>query len=213
MQRMLVISPHPDDEAIGCGGTLSRYASEGASIKVIFLTSGEQGGHGAPPGEMLAIREREAVRAAKVLGIQETEFWREPDGGLRASNRLVEALAVEMNAFKPTTVLIPYTKDHHADHRAAARLARRAARVGGIQGRLLMYEVWTPLDDMDVVVDITGSISMKLKAIKAYRSQCSVLSFDEAMLGLARYRGELFDWPRTQDGVKHYAEVFKILRP
>jgi len=46
MERVLVISPHPDDESIGCGGTLHRYATEGATVKVAFLTSGEQGGHG-----------------------------------------------------------------------------------------------------------------------------------------------------------------------
>jgi LmbE family N-acetylglucosaminyl deacetylase len=211
MERVLVISPHPDDESIGCGGTLRKYATGGATVKVVFLTSGEQGGHGVAPERMAPIREREAIAAARTLGISDIEFWREPDSRLRASQRLVDAMAAAMDAFRPDTVFIPYIKDHHADHRAAARLARRAARECANMVRLLMYEVWTPVDEVDVIVDISPYVKIKRRAIRAYRSQCSVLGFDDAMLGLARYRGELFDWPKAgKDGQTH-AEVFKVL--
>ena len=76
-----------------------------------------------------------------------------------------------------------------------------------------MFEVWTPLTTMDVIIDITPHVETKLAAIKAYKSQCSVLRFDEAMLGLARYRGELFCWPKSEENSGRYAEVFRKQAP
>ena len=66
-----------------------------------------------------------------------------------------------------------------------------------------MYEVWTPLQQFDHIVDISAYVEIKRKAILAHKSQCSVMSFDEAILGLNRYRGEMFSWPEGE-----YAETF-----
>ena len=60
MSRVLVVSPHPDDEAIGCGGTLCKHVLAGDSTRIVFLTSGEQGGHGRPVEETIRLREHEA---------------------------------------------------------------------------------------------------------------------------------------------------------
>ena len=65
MNRILVLSPHPDDEAIGCGGTLRKHVVEGDAVRVIFLTSGEGGGHGRTAEETRRLREREARRAGR----------------------------------------------------------------------------------------------------------------------------------------------------
>src|SRR5205807_1547507 len=92
MSRVLVISPHPDDEAIGCGGTLRQHVLQGDTVRVVFLTSGENGGHGMPPEETGRIREEEARAAAEILGISEVEFWREPDGAVRVTSRLTDRL-------------------------------------------------------------------------------------------------------------------------
>ena len=70
--------------------------------------------------------------------------------------------------------------------------------------RLLMYEVWTPLQQIDHVEDISEQIDVKVAAIRAHKSQCAIMRFDEAALGLARYRGEMHSWPGGP-----YAEVFQ----
>ena len=210
--KVLVVSPHPDDESIGCGGTLRKHVVEGDHVRVLFLTSGEQGGHDLDPEETRLIREREAQQAAKVLGITDIEFWRQRDGALRASRVLTERFVEYMQSYEPDVIYVPNEYESHADHRAAARLIRAARRRITIDPKIFAFEIWTPLTTMDQIIDITPYIEEKIAAIRAYKSQCSVLRFDEALLGLARYRGEMFCWPKkTQGAGGKYAEVFKLM--
>jgi len=202
--RILVVSPHPDDEAIGCGGTLADRSRAGDEIRTIFLTSGEAGGHGAEPSAVGSAREAEAREAADLLGIRMLDFWRLPDGGLRSSDALARRLREVILEWHPESVYVPHGAEQHRDHRAAARLVRRAARgLPTPRPAVWEFEVWTPLAALDRIVDISHVIDAKLAAIRAYASQCSVLRFDEAFAGLARYRGEMHSWPGGP-----YAEVF-----
>jgi LmbE family N-acetylglucosaminyl deacetylase len=206
VSRVLVLSPHPDDESLGCGGTLSSHVADGDSVHVIFLTSGEQGGHGRPPEETACVRELEARAAAAILGLASIEFWREPDGALRATPQLVERVRSKVHDWQPELIYVTYTHDLHADHRAATRAVQRAL-AGPISSRkkptVLMFEVWTPLQRIDRVVDISLHMETKLAAIRAHASQCAVMRFDEAFEALARYRGEMHSWPGGD-----YAEIF-----
>jgi LmbE family N-acetylglucosaminyl deacetylase len=211
MKRVLVISPHPDDEAIGCGGTLRGHVLRGDSVHVIFVTSGEKGGHGRSPEETIPIREGESERARQILGVERIEFWRERDGRIQVRPPIVHRLATKLRKWSPDVVYVPHDREMHADHRAAARLVRAAFGVLAGNGQpihadVLMYEVWTPLTRMDEIIDISAHVQVKRKAIRAYRSQCAVMDFDDAILGLNRYRGEMYSWPEGT-----YAEVFARL--
>jgi LmbE family N-acetylglucosaminyl deacetylase len=206
MSRVLVLSPHPDDESIGCGGTLHGHAADGDEIKVVFLTSGELGGHGLSKVETQALRETEAEEAAKILGISSIEFWRQPDGGLTANRRLVERVRQLILAWAPKYIYVPHDTEMHDDHRAAARMLKRALANTPQSERpsnVRMFEVWTPIQKLDEIIDISPFIEIKVAAIRAYTTQCSVMDFDEAFRGLSRYRGELHSWPGGD-----YAEVF-----
>ena len=206
MSRVLVISPHPDDESIGCGGTLRRHVIDGDVVHVIFLTSGEKGGHGFSIDETRRIREEEAAVAAAILGITMFEFWRQPDGKLCATPQMVEKLRMTIREWNPDILYVTHDGEMHPDHRAAAQMVRSALK-GSHSPEVLpivrMYEVWTPLQKMDEIIDISPYIETKSAAIQAHRSQCKELRFDEAFLGLSRYRGELHSWPGGD-----YAEVF-----
>jgi N-acetylglucosamine malate deacetylase 1 len=88
---------------------------------------------------------------------------------------------------------------------------RRAMKALGAKGKrpdVLMYEIWTPLQRLDEIVDISHFLQKKLAAVRAYRSQCAVVGFVEAVRGLNRYRGEMHSWPGGD-----YAEVFARLTP
>ena len=94
--------------------------------------------------------------------------------------------------------------EHHPDHRAAARLVRAAVAASAARPAVRFFEIWSPLGDMDEIVDISDVIEDKRRAIRAYRSQCAVMRLDDAAVGLARYRGEMHSWPGGP-----YAEVFE----
>lgn len=207
MALHLIVSPHPDDETLGMGGTIRRRVDEGDRVEVIFLTSGERGGHGRAPEETARVREAEAARAAVLLGVSAFEFWHEPDGALRASPQVVDRLREVIASREPAFVYSTHADEQHPDHVAASSIvARAAARLPDECGvpRLLTFEVWTPLARMDEIVDISEQLPAKLAAIRAYTSQVDVLGFDAAFEGLARYRGEMHSWP----GGPH-AEVFR----
>jgi LmbE family N-acetylglucosaminyl deacetylase len=198
---VLVVGAHPDDEAVGCGGALLCHARAGDRISAVFLTSGEAGGHGIEHAG--AIREREALAASRVLGIQDVQFWREPDGRLRARRELIERLRAALVATSASVLYAPHPRDDHADHRAAARIVQEALAGAGSRAQVWHYEIWSALSRIDHVVDISDVIERKLRAICAYESQCAVMRFDDAFRGLARYRGEMHSWPGGP-----YAEVF-----
>jgi LmbE family N-acetylglucosaminyl deacetylase len=97
----------------------------------------------------------------------------------------------------------------HPDHRAAERIVRLAISsdmLGCAAPDVLMFEVWTPMEAFDEVVDISPYIERKRKAIAAHKTQCDVMRFDEASVALGRYRGEMHSWPGGK-----YAEVFRRL--
>lgn len=210
MNRVLVISPHPDDEAIGCGGTLSKHIAEGDDVMTIFVTSGERGGHGLPPDETRVLRESEARKAAAILGYKEIEFWRVPNGKLRVTMEYVEKLQSKISEWQPDLIYVTHDKEMHPEHRAAAGIVRKAISLKQdllTRPKVLMYEVWTPLQKMDHIVDISMYMDTKIYAIQAHKSQCDVLSFDEAIAGLNRYRGEMHSWPGGD-----YAEIFIYMK-
>lgn len=208
MNKILIISPHPDDEAIGCGGTISKHIAEGDQVVVIFLTSGEKGGHGSSAEETVDIREGESIAAADILQIQKIDFWREPDGAFRATKNNVMRLVDNIKANAPGIIYAPHEMEQHPDHREAALLVGNAIKQlpEALQPEVWLYELWTPIQRMDHIVDITPYVDKKREAILAYKSQCDVLAFDEAILGLNRYRGEMHSWPGGE-----YAEIFKKL--
>jgi LmbE family N-acetylglucosaminyl deacetylase len=203
MPRVLVLSPHPDDESIGCGGAILGHVARGDDVRVVFLTSGEAGGHGRSPDETLRVREREARAAAKILGTSEPEFWREPDGKLRVTPALTKRLRETIETFKPDVVYVTHEREMHPDHIASARVLRTALAPLKRKPRVLMYEVWTPIQKLDEIIDISEFMKQKIRAVRAYRSQCAEVGFAEAVLGLNRYRGEMHSWPGGD-----YAEAF-----
>jgi LmbE family N-acetylglucosaminyl deacetylase len=204
--NVVVIAPHPDDESLGCGGTLPQYTRRGDRVVAIFLTSGEHALKHLPRVEAWKIREAEASAAAEVLGLSKLEFMRCPDWFLSqhlndAAGKLRRLLERE----SPDVVFIPHEQDAHPDHRVAQQLFRSAAAgLSGFAPTLLAYEVWTPMSRYNRLVDIGPTLRDKLRAVRCYRSQLDTFRYDQAVRGLNRFRGALHTQWR-------YAEAFDNL--
>lgn len=204
--NVLVIAPHPDDETIGCGGTLCLHQKRGDRAAVVFLTSGELGLKQLPRDKAWALREKEARAAAKILGLAKVEFLRQPDwmlgDHLKAAAR---ALRTVLLAEQPQLVYVPHQNEWHPDHQAALPVLRLAARSWrGASPEVRAYEVWTPLAAHDHVEDISHVMRRKLEALRAHRSQLKQFNYERAVRGLNAFRGELAAKCR-------YAEVFQTV--
>lgn len=191
--NVLVVAPHPDDEAVGCGGTILRHAEVGDRVEVAFLTSGELSSPELPAEHVKATREREAQAAAKVLAVADLTFLRRPDWGLEDDLAGTStALSSVVERATPDRVYVPHAHESHPDHRAAFQITSRALAGYNIPPAcVLAYEVWTPLRDYTVVEDISEQMARKVEAIGCYRSQLDTFDYVQAASGLNRYRGAL----------------------
>jgi N-acetylglucosamine malate deacetylase 1 len=206
--NVLVIAPHPDDESIGCGGTICLHVSRGDRVTAVFLTSGELGLKQLPREEAWRVREREAEAAAEILGLSDLVFLRRPDWYLgKEVEKAAAGLGPVLAREEPRAVYLPHAQEWHPDHRAALPVVRAALRLSRIPApTLLTYEVWTPLAEHYHVEDITPVMGRKLQAVRAHRSQTQQLPYDRAVRGLNLYRGAVA-------GGCRYAEIFNYAEP
>ncbi|MBI3368683.1 MAG: PIG-L family deacetylase, partial [Burkholderiales bacterium] len=124
--RVLAFAPHPDDEAIGCGGALAQLAQAGVPLRVVLVTDGA--GAGALPAGTAVLRQREFVAALRTLGVADHALLGFPDGGLTWQSPLLAAIQQQVDQFAPTWILSPSRADAHRDHRVVAQAVLRAAR-------------------------------------------------------------------------------------
>lgn len=203
--NVLCIAPHPDDETLGCGGALCQHADKGDTTTAVFLTSGELGLKQLPKEEAWRIREAEASAAGKILRITEMRFWRFPDWVLSdhidaATKKLSESII----ALKPGLIYVPHPQEWHPDHQAAGRIAQAALAATGLSAELRGYEVWTPIQEHDRVLDITPVWDRKISALRCHVSQLNQWPYEWAIQGLNQYRGAMA-------GRCSYAEAFRVL--
>ncbi len=193
-ESAMAIFAHPDDIEFGCSGTLARWARAGARIAYVVCTSGEVGIADSDMTREKAaeIREAEQREAAKIIGAQEVHFLREPDGMLQPTIELRKKLVREIRRFRPevvvcgdpTVVWVGENYINHPDHRAAAAAAVDAIFPAAGQPHLfeelaeegllahktrkVYVSSWR---DSDYFVNINETIDLKIRALRAHKSQ------------------------------------------
>jgi N-acetylglucosamine malate deacetylase 1 len=188
VRRALVVAPHPDDESIGCGGTIARLTRAGTRVDVLLVTDGEATiGSAAGPAETARRRRGEAIEAAQRLGARAPIALALPDGAVAgALGCLVAALETLVVDLDPDVLLVPWPLEAHRDHRAiTAALVQlpHEARRAEVWG----YEAHTPIPLPDRVVDITDVVETKRVALRCHATAAGAFDL-EACLGLARWR-------------------------
>lgn len=168
-QRILVIAPHPDDESLGCGGTIARYTRSGATVELVVVSDGAA--LEEPDGrheDVVAARLQEITAAAAILGIQQMHPLSLPDGQLALyESQIRQSVYQHLTTFQPDLVLTPSLIDGHADHVAVGRVILQLFReLAGWQ--LAFYEVLVPLR-FNWLVDITEVMKQKETAVCRYQ--------------------------------------------
>lgn len=215
-KKILIISPHPDDEAMDSGGLIMRAKKEGAEVFVFYVSVG--GSRQFQNGETKeADRVNEAIEASEYggfkykIGFPNTST--KLDGMLQ--KLIIEAIEDIVKDFKPTIVVIPYQHSYSQDHRAVATACISAFRpipedLHPQPKMILEMEeptAWPKALNPNFYVDISDVFSEKIKLYLCHKSQVtkdiSVRS-PENLEALARYRG-------AEIGVK-YAEAYNLLK-
>ena len=178
---ILAIGAHPDDVELGCSGTIAKEISDGKKVGILDLTRGELGTRGS-----VDIRDSEAKDAAKILGVSFRENLNFKDG-LFANDAAHQMKLIEIiRKYRPKIILCNAIDDRHIDHPKGAKLVIDSCFLSGlkkiktsVQGidqarwrpdNIYHYIQWKNIKP-DFVVDITGYIETKLKAVKAFKSQ------------------------------------------
>jgi LmbE family N-acetylglucosaminyl deacetylase len=197
----LVVAPHPDDESIGCGGAIRILRQANIPVWVIYVSDGT-GSHPSsrayPPDRLRAVREAEALDALDILGVdaRNVTFMRLPDrfvprcGTAGFSDAVVRLQRhVASRDANDLTVLVPWRRDPHCDHRAAWEIVVAALPQMPVK-RVIEYPIWLreygeppdfPLWDeaAPLRLDIAQELPAKLRAINAHRSQVTGLIDDD----------------------------------
>ena len=229
IERILVISAHPDDVDFGTAGSVAVWTQQGIDVTYCMVSDGEAGGSdlAMPRTEMAAIRRSEQTAAAECVGVADVRFLGHPDGRIQPTLELRRDLSRVIRDVRPQRVVCQSPERNfrsvyasHPDHLATGEAALCAvypdARNPFAHPELLDegFEPWTVpevwvMSGMapDVHVDITEVIDRKIKALLCHASQ---ISNPDAMDTLLR------EWGRgvaTRMGLPEgsYAEGFQAL--
>ncbi len=206
---VLVLAPHPDDESLGCGGTIRLLTESGIHVDVVFMTRGEHGceaPEASTPGsrrELAATRTREAQQACQILGVAEVHFLEGTDANLACEAHMTQRLVSWFRERSYQRVFCPWPGDRHIDHAATHAHLLQALKTVPKPVTLWLYEVWTPLPH-NICIPIDATMEIKRSAVRAHESQLACIDYLSAFEGLASYRALFCPGSR-------YAEAFQIV--
>ncbi len=223
------IHAHPDDQEFTVAGTLARWAQNGCQVVSVIVTSGEAGSNDPSKNadykpELATLREAEQSAANAALGITETVFLHYPDGALEPTMDLRRDLTRLIRRYKPEVVVIGDPQGvfygngyiNHPDHRAAAQAGLYAA-FPSAGTRLIFTELLAEglephdvkrvyvhgAEKSDTWVDISGTIDVKIAALRKHASQLG--DWDPEKM--------IREWA-AEEGKEHemeYAEAYKVM--
>lgn len=198
--RIVVFAPHPDDETLGCGGTIAKKINEGYEVSIVVLTDGRNAflklfglGSDPTPRELKEIRKEELKRASKILGVTEGSlFFLDFEDGMLKQNtsQAKEKVSEILSRNKPTEVYYTYEKDFNMDHRVTSHVVRDSIEELGLDTTGYQYSIAQKyprvspfLDsfsnlfrDNMIRVDISRFVPLKKKALREFKSQIEIVS-------------------------------------
>ncbi|MEM3378398.1 MAG: PIG-L family deacetylase [Candidatus Bathyarchaeia archaeon] len=201
-KRIIVFAPHPDDETLGCGGTITKKIREGYEVLLVILTDGRYAfkkvmgvKDKSSSEELIKIRKEEVTAAAKILGVPETSliFLDFVDGTLEDNREEAEKRIIKILQEKnPDEIYVPYKKDFHPDHRATYKIVKNVviklaispifyqysiAHKFGRLGRFLdfLLEIFIH-KNRRIYVDVSEFLTVKKLAIEMFKSQLTIIS-------------------------------------
>jgi LmbE family N-acetylglucosaminyl deacetylase len=227
--RAMVVFAHPDDAEFGSAGTVAGWSRSGIQVSYVCVTDGSAGSNepGVRREDLAPVREQEQRAACEVLGVKDLAFLGWADGSVQVTMDLRKAITREVRRFRPDILVAPdptrfwddeRTYVNHPDHRAVGEACMNVVNPDAPtrpQFPELLEEGFEPFeipnlwiggdeDDSDTFVDITGSIELKIEALRCHRSQIHEWPVDDWIRARAKERG-------AARGME-YAETFRTFK-
>ncbi len=186
--RILCVSPHPDDCELGVGGLIAKYADMGKEITYVIMTDGSMGTRDPDlfPERLAVIRKKEQEEAARILGVKKIYWLNYRDGELPFNTEARNRLITLIRMIKPDIVLAPdawLPYEAHPDHVNTGKLAAVAVmfaglphfnpedRERGLQPWRTKYIAFYYTSRPNKYIDITNYFNKKLEALRKHESQ------------------------------------------
>lgn len=174
-ETIVVLSAHSDDYVLGAGGMIAKYTQQGKNVLAVVFSYGEKSHPWLKPKVVQNMRWQEARAASKLLGSQviffdlhEFHFSEEYPRRAKELNALLEKHA-------PTKIFTHSSEDPHPDHKAVHAISREIMPRLSFKPELYVYSIWNPVSLRTafpaLYVDTTTTFSLKLQALRAFRSQ------------------------------------------
>lgn len=178
-ESILVFSAHNDDQIIGAGGTLAKYAKEGKEVIVYIFSFGEASHPHYHKEEIIKTRMKElhqaddilSIEKSVLLGLKEGDFFNEC-----TKKKRKEIIAKAIQEKKPTKIFTHSGDDPHPDHKAVNNILLSIVKEQKYTGEIYTFDVWNPFNLRNrnlpkLVVDISETMTMKVKALRCHESQ------------------------------------------
>ena len=202
MNKVLVIAPHPDDETLGCGGTLLRHKSEGDLIFWLIMTCIDEV-HGWS-ADQIRVRDKEIEKIADAYGFSEIHTLALPTAQLDTIplTDIIEKIGSFIKNLEPEILYTPYAQDVHTDHQLTAKAVNACTkwyRYPSIK-RVLAYETLSETESYisdetfkpNVFVNISKHLELKIEIMSIYASEFGDHPFprsEKTIRALAELRG------------------------
>lgn len=183
--QLVILAPHSDDESIGCGGLLARFAKQAS---VVCLTNGAKGDPSMPRETLIATREQELRDAMSLAGVEQIRFLGVEDQTLSQDQQRFAQLDLSLADW----IFLPNFLDQHPDHKAVTTQLQALLGTTGHQPNLKIafYEIWGTLPVWNAYVELTPELWQQKQAmIGCFQSQVKQIDYASRIHGLHVYRG------------------------
>ena len=206
-KKVLIVAAHPDDEVLGCGGTMARHHKQGDEVHVVFMADGVSSRTKISLSSTdIEVRNKAAAAACKILHAQPAHFFSFPDNRMDAIPLIdiVQQLEKLISSIAPETIYTHNGSDLNVDHRITHEAVMTACRPQPDYPvkEIYSFEILSSTEWISVVanrpfspnyfVDIGMTLALKMEALQVYHEEMRDFPHSRSYEGvgaLARYRG------------------------
>jgi LmbE family N-acetylglucosaminyl deacetylase len=189
--RVLVLTPHADDETLGAGGFICATVAKNKKVKVVLYSDNSESVIGSDVVKTIKLRLAEFDKAMVTLGVIEKEELKISPISFLVSNELIEKTRNIITEFSPDLILLPSFIENHEEHKILNRVLANSLvlnrQTDMMKIDIMLFEVWTPISP-NMIIKISAEMNKKIEAIRCYQSQLDNIDYESSIKGLNRYR-------------------------